>query len=297
MEQAIQRTPARAAIRTVRDIPYVEGVTHHEVAVRGIRLHYAEAGAGEPLVLLHGWPQHWWMWRNQIPPLAERFRVIAPDLRGHGWSDKPRSTYSKAELAGDIVAMLDALGLERVRLVGHDWGAVTGLLISAGHPERIERFAALSVPHPWQRRLDPVAALATTYQLVLSGPWGKWAIQHGFMRAMLKRGRSVGSFSEDEIEAYEAIQREDDAVAASVRLYRTFVTKEMVRWLRGSFVPARLTVPTLLLVGTNDILARNADDGYRKHADDMTLERIEGANHFMPEELPEVVTQRLLAFL
>jgi pimeloyl-ACP methyl ester carboxylesterase len=282
---------------TERDIPDVEGVTHREVAVRGIRLHIAEAGAGEPLVLLHGWPQHWWMWRHQIPPLAERFRVIAPDLRGMGWSDKPRSTYSKQEFADDLVALLDALGLDRVRLVGHDWGAISGLLAVAGHPQRFERFAALSVPHPWQRRIDPIAALATTYQLVLAGPWGKFAIQHGFMRLMLKEGRSIGSYTPEEIEEYEAIQREDDAVAASVRVYRTFLTREMSRWLRGSYVPGRLTVPTLWLAGTNDILARNADDGYRDHADDMTLEKVDGANHFMPEEMPDVVTQRLLAFL
>ena len=121
----------------VRPIPQLQGVSHHDVSANGIRFHYAEAGAGEPLVLLHGWPQHWWMWRHQIPSLAERFRVIAPDLRGHGWSDKPHSSYRKAELADDVVALLDALGLDRVRLAGHDWGAVTGLLVAAGHPERI----------------------------------------------------------------------------------------------------------------------------------------------------------------
>jgi pimeloyl-ACP methyl ester carboxylesterase len=300
---AIDSAPARASVTSWRTspmvgaIPQLPGVSHHDADVRGIRLHYAEAGAGEPVVLLHGWPQHWWMWRHQIPPLAERFRVIAPDLRGHGWSDKPRSSYRKSELADDIVALLDALGLDRVRLVGHDWGAITGVLVAAGHPERIERFAALSVPHPWQRRPDPVATLATSYQLVLSGPWGKYAIQHGFMREMLKRGRSVGSFTPEEIEAYESVQRDDDAVAASVQLYRTFVTREIPVWLRGKFVPGRLTVPTLWLVGEHDVLARNADDGYRDHADDMTLERIDRANHFMPEELPDVVTERLLAFL
>jgi pimeloyl-ACP methyl ester carboxylesterase len=282
---------------TERDIPHVEGVTHHEVAVRGIRLHYAEAGAGEPLLLLHGWPQHWWMWRHQIPPLADRFRVIAPDLRGHGWSDKPRSSYRMAELADDIVALLDALGLERVRLVGHDWGAITGLLVAAGHPERVERFVAISVPHPWQRRPDPIAALAATYQLVLSGPWGRYAVRHGFVRLLLSRGRSVGSYTAEEIDAYESILRDGDAARATVQLYRTFVTREIREWVRGSFVKDRLTVPTLWLVGTNDILARNADESYRRHADDMTLERIDRANHFMPEEMPDVVTQRLVAFL
>jgi pimeloyl-ACP methyl ester carboxylesterase len=282
---------------TLPEVPRLPGVEHRHETVRGIRIHYAEAGAGDPLVLLHGWPQHWWMWRDLIGPLAERFHVIVPDLRGHGWSDKPRGSYRKSELAEDVVALLDALGLERIRLAGHDWGAITSVLVATSRPERVERLVAMSVPHPWQRRPDPVALAATSYQLVLSGPWGRFAIQHGFMRQMLKMGRSIGSFSAGEIEMYEAIQREDDAVAASVRMYRTFLTREMSSWLRGGFVPARLTVPTLWLVGEHDILARRADDGYRDHADDMTLEQIPGANHFMPEEMPERIAERMLHFL
>jgi pimeloyl-ACP methyl ester carboxylesterase len=282
---------------TLPPIPELPGVTHRRQDVGGFELHYAEAGSGEPLVLLHGWPQHWWMWRDLIGPLAERYRVIAPDLRGHGWSDKPRSSYRKAELATDVVTLLDRLGLDRVRLAGHDWGAITSLLVAASHPERIERMVAMSVPHPWQRKPDPVAMAATTYQLVLAGPWGRFAIQNGFMRQMLKAGRSIGSFSPDEIEMYEAIQREPDAVRASVQMYRTFITREMGDWLRGRFVPARLTVPTLWLVGEHDILAKRADDGYRDHTDDMTLERVAGANHFMPEELSGQIVDRMLQFL
>jgi pimeloyl-ACP methyl ester carboxylesterase len=282
---------------TLPPLPELPGVEHRHETVNGFRMHYAEAGSGEPLVLLHGWPQHWWMWRDLIGPLAERYRVIVPDLRGHGWSEKPRSSYRKQEFADDVVALLDALGLERVRLAGHDWGAFTALLMATGHPDRVARMVAMSVPHPWQRKPDPVAMAATVYQLVLGGPWGKFAIQHGFMRAMLKGGRSIGSFSPEEIEMYEAIQREDDAAAASVHVYRTFVTREIPAWLRGNFVPGRLTVPTLWLVGEHDILARNADDGYRDHADDMTLEVVSGANHFMPEELPRQTADRILQFL
>jgi pimeloyl-ACP methyl ester carboxylesterase len=277
-------------------IPQLDGVEHHHADAGGIRLHYAEAGTGEPLVLLHGWPQHWWMWRDLIGPLSERFRVIAPDLRGHGWSDKPRSSYRKAELAADVVALLDRLGLDRVRLAGHDWGALTSLLVAAQHPERIERLVAMSVPHPWQRRVDPIATIALSYQLVLAGPWGRFAIQHGFLRQILKRGRSIGSFTPDEVEMYEAIQREPDAVAASVHMYRTFLRREIVPGLRGRSVPGRLSVPTLWLVGENDILARRADDGFRERTDDMTLEVVPGANHFMPEELPQQTADRMLRF-
>ena len=278
-------------------LPQIEGVEHRTATVNGIRLHYAEAGAGEPLLLVHGWPQHWWMWRNQIGPLAERYRVIVPDLRGHGWSEKPRSTYLKTELADDLIALLDSLGLDRVRYVGHDWGAYVGLLIALSRPERIERFVAIAIPHPWQRRFEPRVALASTYQLLLGGPLGKLVIGRGFVRAMLKAGRRAGSWSEEELRMYDSVLREPDATRASVRLYRSFVLHEAWRWAARRFESERLTVPTLWLIGEHDVLARLADDGYRDHADDMTLERLPGASHFVPEELPETVLDRTLAFL
>src|SRR3954469_17140002 len=109
-------------------LPRVDGVEHRAVDVDGTRFHVAEAGDGPPLVLLHGWPQHWWMWRHLIGPLAERYRVVAPDMRGHGWSDKPPSTYRKTELLGDVMALMDRLGIDRARFVGHDWGGYVGML-------------------------------------------------------------------------------------------------------------------------------------------------------------------------
>src|SRR5581483_8160583 len=84
------------------ELPSLPGVAHRHVAVRGVRIHVAEAGEGEPLVLQHGWPQAWWRWRKMIPPLAERYRVIVPDLRGHGWSEEPRTGYEKESLAQDL---------------------------------------------------------------------------------------------------------------------------------------------------------------------------------------------------
>lgn len=87
-------------------------------------MHVALAGPddGPPLLLVHGWPQHWWEWRHVIPALAERFRVIAPDLRGFGWSEVPAGGYEKEQLASDMLALLDTLGIERVSWIGHDWG-------------------------------------------------------------------------------------------------------------------------------------------------------------------------------
>src|SRR5687768_9718498 len=131
-------------------IPHVPGVEHRFVDVRGARFHVAEAGDGPPVVLLHGWPQHWWSWREVIGPLAERYRVICPDIRGLGWSAGADGSFRFDALADDLFVLMDALGHDRFRLVGHDWGLFIGYRACLLRPERVERFAPLAGVHLWQ---------------------------------------------------------------------------------------------------------------------------------------------------
>src|SRR5437764_1426227 len=125
--------------------PQLPGVRHEHVNTGGVRIHVALAGAPDapPLMLVHGWPQNWWSWRRVIPPLAERFRVIVPDLRGHGWSEAPREGYEKEQLAEDLLALLDAMEIERATWIGHDWGGWAGFLAALRAPRRLERLLAL----------------------------------------------------------------------------------------------------------------------------------------------------------
>jgi pimeloyl-ACP methyl ester carboxylesterase len=281
-------------------MPHVDGVEHHYATVRGVRLHYAEAGSGEPVLLQHGWPQHWWIWRDLIPAVAAHHRVIAPDLRGHGWSSKPKGDYRKDELMRDVIALLDHLGIERVRYVGHDWGAYVGMLASLRHPDRIEKFVACSIPHPWPKERSIGQLLASAwYQLLLASPvLGKLAIgRFGFPRLMLQRGRVKGTYTDAELDTYMDILKEPDAVEASMRMYRHFLLKELMPGLTGAFKDERLAVPTRWIVGEKDPVAGSADDGYRDHADDTTLEHVPGVGHFLPEEVPEVLRERVLEFL
>ena len=99
-------------------------------------------------MLVHGWPQHWWMWRHVVPLLAPHARLVMIDLRGFGWSDAPPGAYDKQTLADDLLAVLDALGLDRVRLMAHDWGAWSGFLACLAAPERFAAFLALGAPRP-----------------------------------------------------------------------------------------------------------------------------------------------------
>jgi pimeloyl-ACP methyl ester carboxylesterase len=278
------------------ELPAVEGVTHRTVAARGLDFHVAEAGAGEPVVLLHGWPEHWYAWRRVVPLLAPHARLLLPDLRGFGWSEVPPDGYDKQTMADDLVALLDALELDRVRLLAHDWGAWIGFLACLGAPERFSAFVAVSSPPPMGRP-TPRQALEVwrfSYQLVLASPWlGELLIGNpGFMARVMNAGAAeAGVWSDDELRAFTGVLAEPERARASVSLYRTFLLHEAGRAPGG-----RLHVPTRLLSGEHDpAIPPVLLEGAEQYADDLTVEIVPGCGHFVPEERPELVAERALA--
>jgi len=125
------------------------GITHHKVAVPDVELHYVTAGEGEPLVLLHGWPQTWRAWSRLIPLLSGNFKIIAPDLRGLGDSSIPVGGYDKRTVAEDIYnLMTSVLGHQSFFLVGHDWGGAVAVSLALEHPEAVRRLGILDVSVP-----------------------------------------------------------------------------------------------------------------------------------------------------
>jgi pimeloyl-ACP methyl ester carboxylesterase len=287
-----------------RQLPELAGVHHHYIEVRGVRMHVAEAGTGEPLLLLHGWPQHWWEWRHLIGGLSDSFRVICPDQRGFGWSSAPPgSSYLKEDLVDDYVALLDALELERVRLIGHDWGGVIGFLACLRYPERIERYLALNTAHPFVP-FDVRSALQfwrLYYQLVIATPWlGARLVGGGEQSFIRFLARSFGAgeqWSAADTELYLAPLREPARAQASVAMYRSYQLEEVLPMLRGRYSDLRLHTPTLFLHGADDGAIHPAFlRGYASHADDMKLELIPGVGHWIPEQRPELVISRAREF-
>jgi pimeloyl-ACP methyl ester carboxylesterase len=188
---AASTSPAR-----VDGLPALPGVEHRWLDVPSgagrVRLHLAEAGAGTPVLLLHGWPQHWWCWRGVIERLRDRYRLLAPDLRGFGWSEAPGGGYGPDGFAADAVGLLDALDLARVHVIGHDWGGFSGILLGLRHPERVDRLLLCNTTGPWAR-LNPrvVAGLRRAwYAALLATPvLGERVVAHpGFVPWFLPDG-------------------------------------------------------------------------------------------------------------
>jgi pimeloyl-ACP methyl ester carboxylesterase len=284
-------------------LPTVPGVAveHRTVALPdGTRLHVAQAGAGPPLVLVHGWPQHWWAWRKVMPALAQEHRVLCPDLRGLGWSDAPSGAYAKEDWAADLVALLDALGLERADLVGHDWGGLAALLAAVRAPERFSSVAALSIVHPWPpaqpRSLRGIVPLA--YQLPLATPLaGEQLLRRlpAFVRELIRRGSHPDAhWRDDELDAYADVLRAPARARASSAVYRTFLTRELAPMAAGRD-RRRLRVRALVLTGAADPVVRpRMFAGLERHADaPVRTEVVERAGHFVPEEQPEALVSLL----
>jgi pimeloyl-ACP methyl ester carboxylesterase len=283
--------------------PHIDGVTHRTVRARGIDFHLAEAGSGEDVVLcLHGWPQHWYEWRHLMPALADRHRVIALDQRGFGWSQATRRGYEKEELANDVLAVLDELGLERVKLVGHDWGGWIGFLLCLREPHRFERFLALNILPPWTsaRAMAPQLWRFWYQGLVLSPVLGYRLHRSGVFVKKVLVGASTDKavWDEETLASFADNLAEPARALAAVQMYRVFNLREAPAIMRGRYAQTPLQVPTHMLFGTDDkALPPKLLDGYEQHAEQMEVELVDGCGHFIADERPQLVAERAREFL
>ena len=229
-------------------------IRHRFADAGGLRVHLAEAGdEGAPaVVLLHGWPQTSHLWRHVGPSLADRHHVLMPDLRGFGETEVTEDGMDPETFATDQVALLDALGIERAGVVGHDWGGYTAFLLAARHPGRITAVLACNAPHPWVRVTPRVAAETwrAWYALVLASPAGPQLMQHTDLvkKALAADTRGAG-FTEEDLETFAAAFRPPQRARAAQRLYRSYLaTAAAAARARAAPVP-ELRVPGHLLFG------------------------------------------------
>jgi pimeloyl-ACP methyl ester carboxylesterase len=270
----------------------VAPIIHRYVPANGLRFHVAEAGhGGPPVLLLHGFPQHWYAWRDVMADLAADRRVYALDLRGAGQSDAPRSGYDTATRASDVLAVMDALGLPAVQLAGHEWGGWLGFALVLGAPHRFSSFLAVNTPHPWlaHRRLLPQAWRfwpTALFEYPVLGPW-LIRTRPGVLTWLLRRGRP--GLPDPDVATFVESAREPARARAGQQLHWQFVRRDIPRRALGRYRRQQLTVPTLLLAGSRDF-ALSARAVAPAPADPRQLRvRVVDGGHYLPEERAAVV--------
>ena len=279
---------------------------HSYIETNGIRLHVVQAGpqSGPPVILLHGFPENWLCWRRQIPALVEAgCRVIIPDQRGYNLSDKPEGVkaFSMGELVKDVIGLIDALGYEKVNLVGHDWGAAVAWVVANQHPERLHRLGILNVPHPevmkrfLKRDLEQLRR--SWYILFFQLPWLPEALMRAQdWRAMIRALRDSGrthTFTDEDIEKYKEAWSQPGALTAMLNWYRA-----AVRFQMPDMKDARIRVPTLMMWGMKDMalshrLARPSMD----YCEEGNLILFPEATHWVQLDEADSVNHYLADFL
>jgi len=270
--------------------------THGSAYVNGVDLHYVRAGEGPPLLLLHGWPQTWYEWREVIPALAQDYTVIAPDLRGMGDSGKPREGYDKRTVADDTRELVQELGFEEVAVVGHDWGMPTAYAYAARYREEVQALAVMEAMLPGVREDDKLGML--------------WHVRFHQVRDLPER--LVSGNEETYLKwfyregAYDPSAIDREALAEYVRAYSA------PGGLRGGFEYYRaydedaehnrehtqqdLEMPVLALGGEASFGSMPVQD-MEAVATDVDGEVVERAGHWIPEERPDYLVERLRGFL
>ena len=279
-------------------------VTHRYVRANGARFHVVEAGRGPLVLLLHGFPEFWYGWRAQIPALSERFRVVAPDLRGYNLSEKPTEGYDYRSLARDVAELIAALGKERALLVGHDWGGAIAWGAATFYPERVARLAILNAPHPGayfrELRRNPRQVLKSWYIGLVQVPGLAEAVlgaRHGAFVARMFRTSTVdpSAFSDADLAAYRRAATRPGALRAMLAYYRSLRRSLPEEQEVGE---RRVAAPTLVIWGMQDVaLVPELTEGLERWAPDLHVERVLDSGHWVQHERPELVNRLLLDFL
>lgn len=285
-----------------------QGWQHRHVQANGIRIHFVEQGEGFPVVLYHGFPELWYSWRHQLPALAAAgLRAIAPDMRGYGGTDKPaeREAYDMEHLVGDFVGLLDALGLERAAIVGHDWGGFVVWSAALMAPERVERVVGVNTPLLPRTPIPPTRFIAQSGDQRLS-----------YILFFQESGRAERFFQED-LEG--ALRRFYDGAAArpgflSEEGFRVYVEAFREGGLTGplnfyrnldrnweaaaALEGRRVECPALMVAAEKDpVLRPELTAGMEERVPNLRQELIPDCGHWTQQEKPEELNRLLVDFL
>jgi pimeloyl-ACP methyl ester carboxylesterase len=271
---------------------------HHRLVANGVDLHFVTAGSGPPLILIHGFPQTWYQWRHVIDRLADRFTIIAPDLRGIGASPGPATGYDKPSLAGDVNAIVaQVCGDEPAFVVGHDMGSFVAFTYALRYRQQVKGLMLVDAPPP-----------GTT--IFESGKTRAWHIAFHCQRdvaEMLVAGKErayisqfiasriydTGAISEQDIDIYAAAYRAPGAMRAAFEMYRAL--DEDAQLNRAALEQGRLAMPVIVLAAAGRMNRAQLEQLGPEIAEDLQVTLVDRCGHWISEEQPDVLAMAISA--
>src|SRR5262249_28389876 len=287
------------------------------VKVNGLRLHYVTAGKGPLILFLHGFPEFWYEWKNQLAEFGKDHKAVAPDLRGYNLSDKPAELdqYRMSSLVEDIRGLADHFSHgKKFVLVGHDWGGAVAWSFAIAHPERLEKLVIVNAPHPgiFARLLasDAAQQKASQYMLIFRSEKAEKFLSDnnyaGLVNAVLGAGLKSGVVNEDDKAAYIKAWSQPGALTGGLNYYRANrvgpPSPDSKGTSTGNFAvdPGALMVkvPTLVIWGEKDtaLLAGNLE-GLDQFVPQLTIKRIPEGSHWVIHEKPAEVNGYIREFI
>ena len=274
--------------------------THHKTMVNGFNMHYIKGGKGDPVVLLHGWPETWYEWRHIIPQLiANNYTVIAPDMRGLGDSERPETGYDKKTIAEDIYQLVKKLGYSKIYLVAHDWGGPVAYSYAAAHPQDIQKMIIVDVPLPG----------IGVEEIANFSPNGLWHLSFHAVRDLPEKlidgqediylnwfydhySYNQSAITPEDREEYIEQYSKPGALRAGFEYYRAIFEDAQQN---KEYAKQKLDMP-ILTIGGEAGLGNATTISFQKVANNITGMTLPNTGHFIPEERPNFLIKQILEF-
>jgi pimeloyl-ACP methyl ester carboxylesterase len=298
LTSAGQQPPAEGNSFNIDNVTF----SHHTATINGIQLHYVIGGKGDPVVLLHGWPETWYEWHKVMPALAKNFTVIAPDLRGLGDSSKPSSGYDGKTLAEDIHQLVTQLGFKTIYLVGHDIGTQVAYSYAAAHPTEVEKLAVMELPIPG---FTPPKLEGKIWWFIFhQTPGVPELLVEGKEKEYLSwfyhnLAYNPAAITQADIDEYVNHYSAPDGMRAGFEYYRAFPEDAAQNM---NYSKTNLTMPVLAMgsgylpVFGGNITMQSVVYGMKMLAQNVTGITVPNSGHWIPEENPKFVIEQLTKF-
>ncbi|HJQ23682.1 MAG TPA: alpha/beta hydrolase [Blastocatellia bacterium] len=290
-------------------------IKHDYAEVNGVRLHYATAGHGKKLIVfLHGFPEFWYEWKNQLMEFGKDYTAVAPDMRGYNLSSKPAEVdqYQVKYLIEDVRALAAHLGHKKFILVAHDWGGAVAWAYAIAHPETLEKLVIINAPHPgvFARELkeNPAQQKASGYMLMFRSPDAEKNLSANnyavLVQVVLDAGLKNGTFTEEDKQAYIDAWSQPGALTGGLNYYRAARVGPPTEGQKDgasfatNFQSLNVNVPTLVIWGEKDtaLLTGNLE-GLDKYVPQLTIKRIPEGTHWVIHEKPQLVNGYIREFI